>query len=122
LQQSGAVKVGYSDDGTSLGLDLLNALRSGEIISIQGDCVVGGLARETVRFFGREVFLPAGPSVLALAAEASIYPLFIARTWASKIQNYRPESDRFLTQRPTATRADRGSDEQWAHVLEGVVR
>ena len=37
----GAVRVGYSNEGTSLALDLLNDLRHGEIISIQGDRVVG---------------------------------------------------------------------------------
>ena len=62
LQQSsaGAVKVGYSSDGTSLAFDLLNALRSGEIISIQGDRVVGEVARAPVRFFNREILLPDG--------------------------------------------------------------
>ena len=46
LQQTGAgaLKVGYSGDGTALSLDLLNALRSGEIISIQGDRVMDNLA------------------------------------------------------------------------------
>src|SRR5205085_10523186 len=53
LQQSsaGAVKIGYSSDGTSLAFDLLNALRGGEIISIQGDRVTGEVARASVKFF-----------------------------------------------------------------------
>src|SRR5260370_9276869 len=82
LQQSsaGAVKVGYSSDGTSLAFDLLNALRGGEIISIQGDRVVGDVARAPVRFFDHGVFLPTGPFVLSLASQTPIYPLFIIRT------------------------------------------
>lgn len=67
-------------DGTSLAFDLLNALRSGEIISIQGDRVVGEVARAPVKLSGREVFLPNGPFVLSLVSETPIYPLFIART------------------------------------------
>ena len=82
LQQSsaGAVKVGYSDDGASLAFDLLNALRAGEIISIQGDRVVGEVSRAPVKFFDREVFLPNGPFVLSLVSETPVYPLFIVRT------------------------------------------
>jgi len=76
----GAVQVGYSNEGTSLALDLLNDLRNGEIISIQGDRVVGEVGRAPVKFFGREVFLPNGPFVLALASQAPIYPLFVIRT------------------------------------------
>ena len=76
----GAVRVGYSNEGTSLALDLLNDLRHGEIISIQGDRVVGEVGRAPVKFLGREVFLPNGPFVLALASQAPIYPLFIIRT------------------------------------------
>src|SRR5260370_6424482 len=81
LQQSsaGAVKVGYSDDGTSLAFDLLNALRRGEIISIQGDRVVGVVGRAPAKLFGREVFLPNGPFVLSIVSETPIYPLFIVR-------------------------------------------
>src|SRR5205814_8467944 len=61
----GAVKVGYSDDGTSLAFDLLNALRTGEIISIQGDRVVGEVACAAVRCVNREILLPTGPFVLS---------------------------------------------------------
>src|SRR5256885_6784299 len=79
LQQAsaGAVKVGYSDDGTSLAFDLLNALRAREIISIQGDRVVGEVSRAPVKIFDREVALPNGPFVLSLVSETPIYPLFI---------------------------------------------
>ena len=76
----GAVQAGYSSDGTSLALDLLNDLRNGEIISIQGDRVVGEVARAPVNFFDHEVFLPNGPFVLSLVSQTAIYPLFIIRT------------------------------------------
>ena len=86
LQQSvhatadGAVKVAYNTEGALLSFDLLSALRSGEIVSIQGDRVIPGLAHATGDLFGHPVILPSGPFTLALVARVPIYPLFIART------------------------------------------
>jgi len=53
------------------GLDLLLALRRGEIVAIQGDRPFGPL-RERVRLFGAPVDLPAGPFFLAQASGAPI--------------------------------------------------
>jgi lauroyl/myristoyl acyltransferase len=124
LRQSGdgAVKVGYSDDGTSLAFDLLNALRKGEIISIQGDRVVGDMARSAVSLFGKKVSLPTGPFVLSLVAEAPIYPLFIVRTGYRKY--------RIIAREPIiCLRNGRSRDEEiadamqrWSAVLEENVR
>ncbi|MDQ2824054.1 MAG: hypothetical protein M3R29_01215 [Verrucomicrobiota bacterium] len=75
----GAMKVDYSSEGTSLSFDLVAALRAGQIIAIQGDRVMGDMARSATALFGREVFLPTGPFVLSLVAETPIYPLFIVR-------------------------------------------
>jgi phosphatidylinositol dimannoside acyltransferase len=120
---AGAVKVGYSDDGTSLALDLLNALRNGEIISIQGDRVVGDVARARVKFFGHQVFLPNGPFVLSLASETPIFPLFIVRTGFRKYK--------IVVREPiTCMRRTGGPRDQiiaeamqrWAQVLQEVVR
>ena len=124
LQQSsaGAVKVGYSSDGTSLAFDLLNALRTGEIISIQGDRVIGDVARSAVTFFGRKVLLPTGPFVLSLVSGAPIYPLFMVRAGCRKY--------RIITCPPnTCPRAGRSREEEiadamqrWSEVLEENVR
>jgi len=75
----GAVKVEYNNAGAFLSFDLLKALREGEIVSIQGDRVEGGVGETRGRLFGREVRLPNGPFILALAGQVPIYPLFIAR-------------------------------------------
>lgn len=75
----GAVKVDYNTAGAMLSFDLLRALREGEIVSIQGDRVEGGVASTTGRLFDCATPLPNGPFVLSLVAEAPIYPLFIAR-------------------------------------------
>jgi lauroyl/myristoyl acyltransferase len=76
----GAVKVDYNTAGAFLSFDLLNALRRGEIVSIQGDRVESGLVATGAHLFGRQIRLPDGPFVLAQVAQAPIYPLFIARS------------------------------------------
>ena len=119
---SGAIKVGYSDDGTALAFDLLSALRVGEIISIQGDRVVGDVAREPVNFSGREISLPIGPFVLSLVSETPIYPLFIVRTGYRKYK--------IIARQPIVCARNTGSrDEviakamqQWAKVLQEITR
>ena len=63
-----------------LSFDLLNALRLGEIVSIQGDRADADLAETRARLFGQDIRLPNGPFVLAQVASVPIYPLFIARS------------------------------------------
>ena len=75
----GAVKVDYNTSGALLSFDLLNAIRAGEIVSIQGDRVLPGVASAEVELFGQPVPLPTGPFTLALVAEVPIYPLFFVR-------------------------------------------
>ena len=119
---AGAVQVGYSDDGTSLAFDLLSALRAGEIISIQGDRVVGEVARAPAKIFNREVSLPNGPFVLSFVSGAAIYPLFVVRTGYRKYK--------IVAREPIACfRTDGARDEiiaeamqMWARVLEGILR
>jgi KDO2-lipid IV(A) lauroyltransferase len=81
VQQSGAggVKVAYNTPGAMLSFDLLGALRSGEIVSIQGARVIAGVAVAEGMMFGHPVKVPAGPFTLGLVAQVPIYPLFIAR-------------------------------------------
>ncbi len=81
VQQTGegAVKIAYSGNGALLSFDLLNALRQGEIVSIQGDRVIEGVATAEGKMFSHTVRIPVGPFTLAQVAEVAIYPLFIAR-------------------------------------------
>jgi phosphatidylinositol dimannoside acyltransferase len=123
LQQSssGAVRVGYSNGGASLAFDLLNALRDGEIISIQGDRVIGEVARAPVNLFGRQVLLPTGPFVLSTVSQAPIYPLFMIRTGYRKYK--------IIAHEPIACSLDNRSREEkvsmamqrWANLLEKKV-
>jgi len=124
LQESsaGAIQVGYSSDGTSLAFDLLNDLRSGEIVCVQGDRVVGEVSRAPVRFSNREVFLPNGPFVLSFVSGTPIYPLFIVRTGFRKYK--------IIAREPIVCTRDGGSRDEiiadamqrWAQVLEEIVK
>ncbi len=123
LQEStaGAVTVGYSDDGTSLAFDLLKDVRAGEIISIQGDRVVGKVAHAPVTFFGHRVLFPNGPFVLSLVSETPLHPLFIVRTGYRKYKIIAREP--IVCARGGATRAQVIADamQRWATVLEEIV-
>src|SRR5947209_11254905 len=116
----GAVAVGYSDRGTSLAFDLLSALRTGEIISIQGDRVVGDVGRAPVKFCGREILLPNGPFILSLVSETPIYPLFIVRTGHRKYKIVAREP--ILCARTNLSRdeAIASSMKRWADVLHEI--
>jgi lauroyl/myristoyl acyltransferase len=117
----GAVKVDYNTAGALLSFDLLNALRLGEIVSIQGDRLERDLAETSAHVFGQDVRLPNGPFVLAQVAAVPIYPLFIARS------GYR--SYQIIVREPfTVPRRgrDRENDiaeavEKWSHVLEQML-
>ena len=123
LQKSGegAVKIDYNTAGALLSFDLLNALRVGEIVSIQGDRVDEDLADITAHLFGKQVRLPNGPFVLAQVARAPIYPLFIARS------GYR--SYQIIVREPITvlrTGREREDDiaqavENWCRVLEQIL-
>jgi lauroyl/myristoyl acyltransferase len=76
----GGVKVEYNSVGAMLSFDLLEALRRGEIVSIQGDRAEGGLAKIPAHLFGKRIQLPSGPFALAQVAQVPIYPLFVARS------------------------------------------
>lgn len=116
---AGGVKVEYNRG--LLSFDLLNALRRGEIISIQGDRAMGDVAQFPAKIFNHTALLPSGPIVLALTAEVPIYPIFVVRS------GYR--AYRFIT-RPPIVRA-RSTDsrerdiaagmQQWANVLGEVI-
>ena len=75
----GAIKVDYNTAGALLSFDLLHAVRQGEIVSIQGDRPIGNVAQTEVPLFGKMIRVPNGPFTLARAAEAPIFPLFVAR-------------------------------------------
>lgn len=60
-------------------VELLSALREGEIVAMQGDRVFRGIG-VSVPFFGRPTRFPPGPFHLARAAGAPVVPGFVVRT------------------------------------------
>ena len=117
----GAVKIDYNTAGAHLAFDLLNALRRGEIVSIQGDRAIAGVASAKGRMFNHDVLVPGGPFTLALVSEAPIYTLFIAR---AGYRRYRVIVDEPLF----VARPDGSRDEaiaiavrRWCSVLETVI-
>jgi lauroyl/myristoyl acyltransferase len=60
-------------------LQLLAALRAGDIVAMQGDRLLRG-SGVTVPFFGRPTRFPAGPFHLALAAGVPVLPGIVVRT------------------------------------------
>ncbi len=123
LAQTGAggVRVDYNAPGNLLSFDLLNALRNGEIVSIQGDRVPGGLASANAKLFGRDAAFPIGPFILAQAAGCEIFPLFIVRIGYRRYK--------IITDAPFACpRSDRSREadaaealQKWCGVLENMI-
>ena len=117
----GAVKIAYSTEGALLAFDLLSALRQGEIVSIQGDRVIPGVAEVAGEMFGERVHVPSGPFTLALVAQVPIYPLFIVRAG-----HYRY---RIVVREPIVVARGGGSRDEviaaaaaaWCRVLEEII-
>lgn len=74
-----ALKIDFSTRASELALDLLESLRNGEIVAIQGDRVTGNISSLPATLFGKSMRVPAGPFALSMSARVPIYPLFIVR-------------------------------------------
>lgn len=115
------VRVEFNTQPADLALQLLERLRAGEIIAIQGDRVTPGIATVPAVLFGRPTQLPAGPFALAMAARVPIYPTFIVR------RGYR--SYGLISCPPIVVTRTRDRDEAfarataaWTEQLEAVIR
>ncbi|MDQ6809064.1 MAG: hypothetical protein M3Z64_06515 [Verrucomicrobiota bacterium] len=117
----GAVKIDYNTGGALLSFDLLNALRSGEIVSIQGDRVVAGVGKTSGRMFEHEMGLPNGPFILSQVATLPIFPLFIVR------RGFRRYT--IIVREPIGVQRNAGRREeniavavaQWCAILQSVI-
>jgi len=78
-QAGGDLYVTHFAEDPQLGMELLDALRQGEIVALQGDRPRAGGRKAVVELFGRPFPLPIGPAVLARAAGVSIVPVFVFR-------------------------------------------
>jgi phosphatidylinositol dimannoside acyltransferase len=115
------LRIEFNKRATELALDLLENVREGAIVAIQGDRVTGAISSLPATFFGRPVTVPAGPFALAMAARVPIYPVFVVRMGRRRY--------RLMTSRPIEITRSRNRDEdfaravaQWMTELENVVR
>ncbi len=69
----------FAGGDPALGVRLLEALRSGEIVALQGDRPRSGGRAVPVRLLGRRAEFPEGPAALARAAVVPLLPVFAFR-------------------------------------------
>jgi lauroyl/myristoyl acyltransferase len=100
----------------AIGLELLAALRRGEVVAIQGDRALGTRGDVSIPFFGRPARFPLGPFLLARAGGAPIVPAFCVLD----------PGYRYTVQVAKPILVERGEEEAaaraWVGLLEDVVR
>jgi lauroyl/myristoyl acyltransferase len=99
-----------------VGVELVAALRRGEVVALQGDRAIGTQGDVLLPFFGRPAPFPLGPFILARAAGVPVVAAFCL---------LEPD-DRYAIRLAPPVRVDRGEElqaaRQWVGVLEEVVR
>lgn len=115
------LRIEFNTRATELALDLLETVRDGAIVAIQGDRVTGSISALPATFFGKPASVPAGPFAIALAARVPIYPVFVVRLGRRRY--------RLMTSSPIEITRTANRDEdfaravaQWMAELERVVR
>ncbi len=79
-KQAGSLYVThFAADDPQLGMELLESLRAGEIVALQGDRPRAGGRTVEAPLFGRPFPLPIGPAALARAAGVKLVPVFVFR-------------------------------------------
>lgn len=78
-RRGGDLYITHFAEDPQLGVDLLGALRQGEVVALQGDRPRSGGRTEEVPLLGRSFHLPIGPAALARAAGVPIVPVFVFR-------------------------------------------
>jgi KDO2-lipid IV(A) lauroyltransferase len=120
-QAKGLYITHFAAEDAHLGMVMLEALRAGEIVALQGDRPrTGGRAIETA-LCGRPFPLPVGPAALARAAKVPLVPVFIFREGRRR---YRSVVHPPI---PVAETADRKADltaavDRFGVVLEAAIR
>jgi lauroyl/myristoyl acyltransferase len=65
-----------TNEGAGVFMQLLMALRRGEVVAFQADRVTGHRSDVPVTFFGAPALFPSGPFALAAAAQVPVLPCF----------------------------------------------
>lgn len=114
--------VEYNVAPDALGIALLDAVRRGDLVAIQGDRSPAGVASVIMPLFGIPTRIPSGPFVLAMTARAGIYPLFVIRTG---IRRYRVIIHDVIECRRTGRDRQKDLDgpmREWIGILEPTIR
>ncbi len=114
------LKIDFSTRATDLALDLLDAVRRGEIVAIQGDRVTPGITSIPATLFGKPLQIPAGPFALAMAARVPIFPLFVVRVGRRHYRLVTRQPIEVIRTRDRAESFERAVA-QWIEQLENVV-
>jgi KDO2-lipid IV(A) lauroyltransferase len=69
----------FQSDDPLQGMELLDALRRGDIVAVQGDRPRAGARSIDATLFGRPFPLPPGPAALARTADVPLLPVFVFR-------------------------------------------
>jgi lauroyl/myristoyl acyltransferase len=100
----------------TISLELVAALRRGEVVAVQGDRALGTRGDALIPFFGKPAPFPLGPFLLASAVGVPMVPAFCLLG-----ADYR-----YLIKVLEPMKVPRGGEEEaaraWVTVLEGVVR
>ena len=100
----------------AVGVELVRALRRGDVVALQGDRAIGTRGDIAIPFFGRPAPFPLGPFILARAAGVPVVPAFCL---LDSTRRYRVR-----VEPPIAV--ERGGEERaarvWVAALEQVVR
>jgi lauroyl/myristoyl acyltransferase len=78
-KRAGSFYTTHFAEDPQLGVDLLDALRQGEIVALQGDRPRNGGRTAEISLFGHPFQVPVGPLALARAAGVPILPVFVFR-------------------------------------------
>jgi lauroyl/myristoyl acyltransferase len=116
-----SMRIEFNTKATELALELLETVRGGGIVAIQGDRVTEGISGLPATLFGKSLVVPAGPFALAMAARVPIYPVFVIRAGRRRY--------RLLTAEPIEIVRSRDRDADfaravaaWTATLERLVR
>lgn len=111
-------------DSLYTGIEALKFIREGGFLCIAGDITwADPRSRVAVTFFGRTVYLPSGPHLLALVSGASIFTLFNFRTGRGKYTLIvSPPRQVKAASRETRNEAVEESVRIYARKLEDAVR
>ena len=100
----------------AVGVELLAALRRGEVVALQADRALGTGGDVWIPFFGRPAPFPLGPFLLARAARVPVVPAFCVLG----------PGYRYSVRIATPITVERGEEEAaaraWVALLENVVR